>query len=123
MKLTKNEIVKYVTIVLIISCIPYLYQFILLIVAFMPRLDYSMRIFSKYNSQIEWICFFITRIITAFYIHLSEKRIGNNVNIIWQLFGLIFGFTGFVGYSLWGLLIKSDLFLDEVELDTLQEKP
>lgn len=88
----------------------------------MPRLDYGMRISSKYSSQIEWICFFITRIITSLYIHLSEKRIGNNVNIIWQLFGLIFGFTGFVGYSLWGLLIKNEMFLKDGEVDTLQEK-
>ncbi len=114
MRLTKDEIIKYILIILVAGFIPIVLQLIPSIAGFFPNspLFGSSYLLTKHIPLMTWLCFFTRRIATAFYIHLSERRIGNDVNIIWQLFGLVFGFTGFVGYCLWVILDQKEMFFN-----------
>ena len=121
MKLTKNEIQKYVFTILILGAIPILYSVASLFVP-VSWVDYDRGFFMEWHSTITWISLAIANLVTVFYINLSERRIGNNDNIIWQLLGLVLGFMGFVGYALWGVLNQTGLFQSEEEEPVVTEE-
>ena len=119
MNLTKDEITKYVILFIILAGILYLLQLILACVRFMSGIHGLEQSLINIKPLITWFSFFSTRIVTAYYIHLSERRTGKNANIIWQLFGLIFGFIGFMGYGFWCLMVKNEGFISAEEIAKL----
>jgi hypothetical protein len=115
MHLTKTEIIRYLFIILVFAAVPYIVDFANLFwVHLSPTSLLKEHSIKDIENLVKWSCVIISRIITTYFIHISEKRAGNYQNIIWQLFGLIFGFTGFLGYAVWNIMVSKQLFMKKV---------
>jgi hypothetical protein len=123
MNLTKNEISRYVLIVFLLAAIPFLFSITTdTILPFFFQLDVFRESLIKFKTPMYWICYLSLNVVTAFHIHVSEKRAGNTRHIIWQLFGLVSGFLGFLGYTLWNIMVQKNLFIQQIESVTSLDK-
>ncbi len=117
MKLTEKEIKTYVLIVIVAGAIPYVIDLLKFISIFNLQveclLDRSSRDVVQMLSSAHMLSTIVISLSTALYINISEKRLGNNSNILWQILGLIFGIFGFIIYAAWGIWNKSEMLYSD----------
>lgn len=121
MKLTKDEITKYLVVVFAIGIVKYLLPNVWAIwIIFNPGKDFFF--YLDYPVLKTWGLAFYKLVTllgigvsTAFVINLSERRKGYPSTVFWQLTGLVFGLIGFLAYVVWDHFIITGVSQLDVE--------